>query len=385
MSSLGWANQPTGPSAQEKKAQSDAKAKAKAEADAAAKAKADALVQKQTDIDALGTESVSNRIQKKFGATQTERQKDIISGSQFGEAVVGEGLGRLADDPTVTGMEAQAAEMAKGFSSQEMMARREKGTQQIQGSTQAQSRATQAALARSGVKGQAAGAQLGQIAQAGLQARGDLERDLIIQDRQAKMQGLGLQGEMVGENRRFDIAQAAKEKDIALQAGLGFAQLGSVERSAKAANAAQVRAARAGRAKSCFLAGTKIQMLDGSIKNIEDIQIADFMNGGGVVYSISQSLVSEIYHYDGIKVATGHAVLENNVWIRVEDSKHAIPCEGIFPVYNLCNENHRIITECGIVFADFDETDKASNINNKESLEALNGEARKVLERGRGV
>ena len=240
-------------------------------------------------------------------------------------------------------------------------------------------------MARSGVKGQAAGAQLGNIAAAGLQARGNLERDLLIQNRDAQMQGLQLQSGMVGENRRFDIGQAAKEKDITLQAGLGFAQMGSAERSAALANEAQVKAARAGRAKSCFLAGTKIQMLDGTIKNIEDIKITDYMNAGGVVYSVSQSLVSEIYHYDGIKVATGHAVLENNTWIRVEDSRHAIPCEGIFPVYNVCIENHRIITECGIVFADADETDAASNINNKESLEALNGEARKVLERGRGV
>jgi len=340
---------------------------------------------KQDAYNNIDTSTVSGRVAKAAGVSPTALQQDITRGAQFGEAVIGpEGLGRLGTDKTIQGMEAQAAELAKGYSSAEFQARGEKGLEAINAGTQAQSRSAQAALARSGVKGQAAGAQLGQIAQAGIQARGNLQRDLLIGNREAQMSGLAMQNQMVTSNRTFDIGQAAKEKDIALQAGLGFAQMGSAERGALQASQAQIAAAKAGKS-SCFIEGTKIKMLDGSLKNIEDIDIADFILEGGVVYTISKSLISTIYKYNDIVVAGGHAVLEEGKWIRVSDSKTSIPMEGIFPVYNLSNENHRIVTECGTIFADYDETDYCSTITDAENLEVLNGKGSKVLETGRRV
>jgi len=133
------------------------------------------------------------------------------------------------------------------------------------------------------------------------------------------------------------------------------------------------------------LEGTKIRMYDDSLKNIEDITLADFMSEGGVVYTINKSLVSEIYNYNDVMVTGRHAVKENGKWIRIEDSKYAVKEEGIFPVYNLSNQNHRIITDCGQEFADYDETDLASKISDKESLEVLNGKGSKVLEGRRRV
>ena len=326
--------------------------------------------------------TVSDRIQSK-----KDRSDDIDEGRKFGKDILGEdGLGRMGEDQTLIGMEEQAAGFAKGFSSEEMLAKREKGIEGIQGATSAQSRAMQASLARSGVKGQAAGDQLGQIAQSGIEARGNMERDLLIEQRGAQMEGLKLQSDIHGQtsaNKRFDLGQAAKEKNIELQTGLGFAQMGSTERAAALNREAQIKSARAGRQRSCFIEGTKIRMADDSLKNIEDIQLADFVGEGGVVYMINKSLASEIYDYKGVKITGRHAVLENGRWVRVEDSKYAIKEEGIFPVYNLSNELHRIITDCGTEFADYDETDLGSEITDKESLEVLNGKGSEVLE-GRG-
>jgi hypothetical protein len=344
-----------------------------------------AKVAKQKELDAMEGKTVSERIKKKVGVSPTALQKDLVTGAEFGEAVVGEGLGRLGTDATVQAMEAQAAELAKGFSSEEMQARKEKGLEAITSGTQAQSRAAQAALARSGVKGQAAGAQLGQIALGGVQARGNLERDLIIADREAQMQGFQAQADLVTGVRQFDISQAAKEKDIALQAGLGFAGLGATERGAEAARLAQVQAAKASKSSGCFIEGTKILMEDGTSKNIENIKLGDRLAEGGIVYSLFQALVTEIYQYKNNLVTGGHAVLEDGKWIRIEDSVRAFKQEGIFAVYNLSNEDHRIISNNGIEFADYDETDLGSKINDKESLEVLNGEIKKVLGSGRRV
>jgi hypothetical protein len=344
-----------------------------------------AKVAKQKELDAMEGKTVSERIKKMAGVDPTAMQKDVIAGVEFGEAVLGDGLGRLADDPTMQALEAQSKELAKGFKSEEMLARKEKGLESIQAGTQAQSRAAQAALARSGVKGQAAGAQLGQIALGGVQARGNLERDLLIAQRGAEMEGFQTHAQLVGESRAFDISQAAKEKDIALQAGLGFAGLGSVERGAESARLAQVEAAKASRSRGCFIEGTKILMEDGTSKNIENIKLGDRLAEGGVVYSLFQALVTEIYQYKNNLVTGGHAVLEDGKWIRIEDSVRAFKQEGIFAVYNLSNEDHRIISNNGIEFADYDETDLGSKINDKESLEVLNGEIKKVLGSGRRV
>jgi hypothetical protein len=359
----------------------------------------------QKAIKNADTSTVSGRIRKQMGMdTRAGRGKDIVEGAQFGEAVLGkEGLGILGDasqfqtqdDGTMAAMKAQAAELAKGFSSEEMLARKEKGIEEIQGSAAAQSRAMQAQLARSGVKGMAAGQQLGNIAMAGIEARGNLERDLMIANREAQMQGLqqlsGIHGQDIAAQqfnvgqalgvKKFDLSQAAKEKDIALQAGLGFAQMGSTERAAELNRQAQVKAARAGRQKSCFIEGTMIEMNDGSYKKIEEIELGDVIRGG-IVYSIVSSLATEIYLYNGVAVTGNHAVREES-WKRIKDT-NAEKFEGVFPVYNLGTSQHRIFTQ-GIEFADFDETDLGSEISDSESLEELNGDVKELLESGTRV
>jgi len=189
----------------------------------------------------LDTSTVSGKIKQQYGEAgfEDKQMQDTIKGIQFGETVLGEeGLGRISQEQNdrMRGMQDQAAEMAKGYSSAENLARQEKGIEGISGSTQSQSRAAQAAMARSGVKGQAAGAQLGNIAASGVQARGNMERDLIIANRDAQMQGMQLQQGVEKDataNSQFDLSQAAKEKKMLLASGFGYAGLGATERGAK--------------------------------------------------------------------------------------------------------------------------------------------------------
>lgn len=223
-------------------------------------------------VDTADQSTVSGRIRKSAGMEgfNDPMIQDVIKGAQFGESVLGpEGLGRLGDsskyqtkdDGTMAAMKKRAAGLAEGFSSAEEQARREKSLETITSGTQSQSRAMQAAMARSGVKGQAAGAQMGNIAMSGVQARGNLERDLTIANRQAQLQGLQAQSGIHAQDTanqqfnvnqalgvdKFDLGQAAKEKNIVLQSGLGFGQMGTLERGADAASAATIAAARAGK------------------------------------------------------------------------------------------------------------------------------------------
>ena len=162
------------------------------------------------------------------------KTRDIISGAQFGETVLGEeGLGRSTDSADVNQAMSQLREQSQGFSGAEALARREQAVGNLNQANQGQQRALQAQLARAGVRGGQAGAQVRDTAIAGLQQRGNLERDLFLQGEEAKRTGTAAFAQAAGEQSKFDIGQASKEKNIVLQSGLGFAQLGAAERGAK--------------------------------------------------------------------------------------------------------------------------------------------------------
>jgi len=164
-------------------------AAAAAKAKAASEAKAAETSRREGVLANVDKSTVSGRIQAQGGAAGFDdaRTQDLIKGAQFGESVLGpDGLGRMGVDPAQAAIEAQAKELSQGYSSAESLARQEKGMEGIQGTTQAQSRAAQAQMARSGVKGQAAGFNLAQISASGVQARGNLERDLMIENRAAQ-------------------------------------------------------------------------------------------------------------------------------------------------------------------------------------------------------
>ncbi len=110
---------------------------------------------------------------------------------------------------------------------------------------------------------------------------------------------------------------------------------------------------------SCFAAGTKFFMKDGSLKNIEDIKIGDVLQKGGKVRAVivGDGLYETWFLYGSTKVTGAHTVFENNTWKRVENSDNATPTDKDEFVYTLINENHRLVAEDGVMFGDYDEVD----------------------------
>ena len=208
-----------------------------------------AVVDKKTELDNLDDSSAINRMRKSGGVAPDDKSKDAIKGAQYATDILGpEGLGRMGVDQAQTDIEARAKEMSQGYSSAEALARQEKGTEAISGGTAANMRGMQAALSRSGLKGQQAGAQMGQLAQADVKARGNLNRDLIIENRAAQERGMQGWGDAIQNrqaNEKFDLGQVAKEKDFIGQGSLGFMNMGVTERSADKANAATIASAKA--------------------------------------------------------------------------------------------------------------------------------------------
>jgi len=313
----------------------------------------------------IGTTRKQTLAQKVQAATNgmgnQDIAKDISAGTAFGEAIVGEGdLGRLKTDPAMQAIEQRYKDMSQGFSSEEMVARREQMGQRIDQSTQGSSRAMQAALARAGVKGGAAGAKLADVQMGGLAQKAGMERDLLIANRQAQTEGLGAYASQVTGTRQFDLAQAAKEKNIALQSGLGFAQLGSGERAALLANEAAMAKLQnqpegggstakqllgtGGRFQAAITTGglsevkrgfkkvfchhedTEVLMEDGTYKKIKDIELGDMTELGGKVTLISKmySGDEELYEYIGEVVTGTHYVKEGELWLQVKDSKKSV-------------------------------------------------------------
>ncbi len=122
----------------------------------------------------------------------------------------------------------------------------------------------------------------------------------------------------------------------------------------------------------CFTPGTMIEMADGTMKPIESITLGENVNGGQV-YSIRMSMTDpgQIYNYLGTNVTGTHAVKENGVWTRVENSAFGIKTDLPGPVISLVTENHRIHSN-GTEFADEFEHDNYEEITMDESLKLLN-------------
>lgn len=122
----------------------------------------------------------------------------------------------------------------------------------------------------------------------------------------------------------------------------------------------------------CFTAGTMVEMADGTKKAIESITLGENTRGG-LVFSIRVSMPSEgdLFNYLGTNLTGTHAVLENGVWTRVENSAYGIRTDKHEPVYSLVTENHRIYIN-GNTFADEFEHDEYEEITMDESLKLLN-------------
>ena len=122
----------------------------------------------------------------------------------------------------------------------------------------------------------------------------------------------------------------------------------------------------------CFDGMTAVEMENGTVKPICDMNLED-QTKGGKVESIRISLTPDgtLYNYLGEKVTGSHAVKENGAWIRIKDSPYAKRLRGPGIVYSIVTSDHRIFVN-GIEFADEHETDQYEHLDIDESLKELN-------------
>lgn len=93
-----------------------------------------------------------------------------------------------------------------------------------------------------------------------------------------------------------------------------------------------------------MIIGTKVKILGGKWKNIEEVKIGDMLELGGKVLDIKQKVVALIYRYKGDLLRKGQKVLEGRKWILVEKSKLAEKLQlSSMPYFYTITEQHKIM------------------------------------------
>lgn len=115
----------------------------------------------------------------------------------------------------------------------------------------------------------------------------------------------------------------------------------------------------------CFTAGTLINMENGELKSIEDLELGDQTLLGGKVICHGRAIAGdEIYEYKSTVLEGNHMVFENGKWLRAKDSEEAYLIG--FPetvVYPVATEN-RLLFSNGFISADVMENDDLEKLNN---------------------
>ena len=110
---------------------------------------------------------------------------------------------------------------------------------------------------------------------------------------------------------------------------------------------------------ACFMPGTKIDMADGTVKNIEDIMPGDVLFMGGAVIATIKSIPHKddvVYDHCGVFVTGEHFVKEAGAWVKVKSSPLSKPTHyRPRVVYNLVTQKFRIVAN-KIEFWDWDDT-----------------------------
>jgi hypothetical protein len=156
--------------------------------------------------------------------------------------------------------------------------------------------------------------------------------------------------------------------------GIGNAGKAAV---AKAADVARAAANAVSRVVSwvCFTPDTEILMANGKYKKIKQIKLGEEVMLGGKVTAIGTAMAKDLYLYDGVEVSEGHALYENGIWLRVEDSRYAVKIDQDeeFLVYPMATENHLVVTK-GQIWADIMETDDKHNQTEDGRIQELNNQ-----------
>jgi len=322
-------------------------------------------------------QGLQQRLANPEGELNDPIMRDLMKGARFGESIVGEeGLGRLEEDVDVQEAMARKKSIAdEGLSRAEVEAEKSQMFKEIQGSGETSRRGLQAALARAGVKGGMAGQQIAANLLGTEKLKADASRDIFLKSEQVKREGLKDYSQSLGEMKTFDLGQAAAEKNIVLQAGLGIAQVGSSERAAKYA-AEQARLAKEASARAassaCFTGNAEIVMEDGSLKKISEIELGDMTSNGEVTAIGKAYAFYDLYEYKGLVSTGSHVVLEDGKYKRVENCKDAkkvdMPEDTI--VYPMDVANGWYETSNGVRSWSFTEVEGSCSY--EESIKELN-------------
>jgi len=101
----------------------------------------------------------------------------------------------------------------------------------------------------------------------------------------------------------------------------------------------------------CFVKGTMVEMADGTEKEITSITVGE-KTKGGVVEAKLEFMPTQIYNYKDVEVSGSHLVMENNQFVKVEDSEISVVTDKVEPVYCFETSDNRIWVK-GIEFGDY--------------------------------
>jgi len=257
----------------------------------------------------------TQRVADSAGLARKEIEKDFDTGTALGKKALGDGLGRITDDAdVVSSKDLMRTRAQEGLSDKEENALRDKGLANIQGGEQKAQRGLNASLARSGVRGGAAGQMQVELAAANVNNRRSFETDLLMNDEATKRKAELDFANFSTKIAEFDLGQAAKEKNIMLQTQYAVAQLGSTERGATKNQIAQERAAEI-KNNGCHVKNTKVKLSTGAYKKIQDIKIGDELALGGKVLGRGEILTDEDMYTKNSEVFT---------------ESHLVPFQGTF-------------------------------------------------------
>lgn len=123
----------------------------------------------------------------------------------------------------------------------------------------------------------------------------------------------------------------------------------------------------------CFLHNTPILMANGSYKMIQDLVIGEYVAYGGMVLGHGKSLCLRVVEYKGRFTSDQHALFDGQKYVRACDVKGGSTHDLDTPVvvYPVVTENHILITDNGVVYADLIEVD-VPGASDKTKLRLLN-------------
>jgi hypothetical protein len=130
---------------------------------------------------------------------------------------------------------------------------------------------------------------------------------------------------------------------------------------------------------SCFVPGTFIEMEDGSVKDVAELELGDIVKEGGMVIGCGKSFAENIYRYLGQMLEGSHAAFENGRWLRVQDSLFAIKAldKDICVVCPIVTQNHLLVVN-GRVYADLIETNQGWGVSEEDRIQYMNSQINQV-------